>query len=48
MEPESSTYRSVDLFSGRSRRTGGSAVWEWTPGPDVWDTESLTPTRATF
>lgn len=41
-----STYRTVDLFSGRSSRTGGSAVWEGLPGRFVWDTESLTPKRS--
>jgi len=41
----SSTYRRVDLFSGRSSRTGGSVVWEGSPGRFVWDTESLTPRK---
>lgn len=30
---------------GRSSRTGGSAVWRGASGPEVWDTESLTPAR---
>lgn len=39
------THSSVDLFTGRSSRTGGSVVCEVTPGPFVWETESLTPAR---
>lgn len=37
------THGTVDLFSGRSSRTGGSAVWEGSSGWAVCDTESLTP-----
>ncbi len=37
------THGIIDLFSGRSSRTGGSAVWEGSSGCIVCDTDSRTP-----
>lgn len=39
------THGIMDLFSGRSSRTGGSAVWEGSSGCIVCDTDSRTPDK---
>ncbi len=39
------THGIIDLLSGRSSRTGGSAVWEGSSGCIVCDTDSRTPDK---